>query len=259
MRYFESLSDFMQTATDPTAHSQLKDSRQSHNPSWTPQDYEGTIRAYSEGWPEGLRLLDEAVKLASKQDLAATPMMLKRFDVAGERPDAARAAAGEVLNMVRKGSTFKRKPSVKIVANIVAASHVRAPDLAKIGAAVVAQIDQLEAQGIRCELWAQIVAEHWPSGSEDKQNVEVCIKRPDEAVNLDRLAFVFINTGFFRRIWFRYAEQFECLPYGYGCADNRPTPGAVYIPHINGKITPEEAAGIVNSAFTVFNNEKRAA
>jgi hypothetical protein len=231
----------------------------SDDKNWSPQDWPGTIRAYSEGWPDGLRLMQEALQHATKQDIAAASIMLRRYDVAGERPDAARAAAGEALNMVRKGSSWKRKPSVKIVANIVASFSVKAGDLAKIGAAVVAQIDQLEAQGIRCELWAQIAAENWPSASKDEQNVEICIKRPDEHVNLDRLAFVFINTGFFRRIWFRYAEQFACLPPGYGHAVNKPTPGAVYIPHINGEITPADAAEIVNSAFTVFNNEKRAA
>lgn len=236
MEYFDSLQDFVTRALDtPRANESRKDSQQERGKGWTPQDWAGTLEAYKTGWPDGLAQLEQARRSLLASLTTTQHIMTRRYDVAGVRPHVARAAAGEPLNMVARGNAMSRKRIVRITANIVASFDVKARNMANRGAAVAALVDDLETRGDRVELVAQIGVDGWPDSNQDKQSVSITIKAAQEHLDLDRLAFVFINTGFFRRVWFRYAETFKDLPHGYGRAADRPPTGpqaGIFVPHL---------------------------
>lgn len=107
------------------------------------------------------------------------------------------------------------KPIVRIVVNVGASCHVDAGDIINRGAAILALIDRVQATGQRVEL----VAELHGRSADDTFLFSVTVKRPEEPVDLDRIAYAIAHPSMLRRSFFRVMEF--TVPYrvsGYGNA-----------------------------------------
>ena len=106
------------------------------------------------------------------------------------------------------------KPIVRIAVNIVCSGWVEPQDIINRGAAIVALIDKVQSEGQRVELVAFC---HIEGRGNDRFIISVTVKRPEEPVDMDRIAFALAHPSMLRRCAFRVVEWL--CPYllsGYG-------------------------------------------
>lgn len=112
------------------------------------------------------------------------------------------------------------KPVVRIVVNITVAAMVDKQYIINRGAAIVQLIDRVQLAGQRVELVAVFHANGRNADHpNDKYEYSVTVKRAEEPVDLDRIAYAIAHPSMLRRSMFRIMEQM--VPYrvsGYGTA-----------------------------------------
>lgn len=107
------------------------------------------------------------------------------------------------------------KPIVRIMVNITAAHYVDKEHIINRGAAIVQLIDRVQLAGQRVELIAAFHAKEL--GGDDTYEYSVVVKRAEEPVDLDRIAYAIAHPSMLRRTMFRIMEQ--TVPHevsGYG-------------------------------------------
>lgn len=131
---------------------------------------------------------------------------------------------------------------VTILYSMSASAYVTAGELFRKGAAVCSLINNLEANGRRCE----IVLTGGALGgfhSAFKIGFTVMVKRPDEPLDIDRIAFSIAHASSFRRLGF---SIFELAPMelrekigvkkygGYGMPSSVRLPADIFVPESSG-------------------------
>lgn len=121
------------------------------------------------------------------------------------------------------------KPVVTVTVNLGASSAIDSKTLEQRGIYYVALVDILETLGIRVDLWVQSTAKA------EYKKYQVChrlqLKRPDQPLEIDRLAFILGHPGGFRQVWFSALTLVEDkLGAGLGIPVDDPEPyrGDVY-------------------------------
>ena len=217
--HYETLGEFITKAKGPGQHPQRKASEDEDG------DWAGTKtigEAYNlveKGWPEGRALLMNAIAEAS-----STPTMLNAIsmDVGGAYPIAAIAAAGDPLSMVNIEPIEDRvRPIVRLVVMRGGSAAYSAKEFTNYGAALLSYVEGLERLNFRVEITLCFCL-NLDGG--DTDNMSVTVKRAEEHVEFDRMAFVLAHPAFFRRIAFavkeRTPEVNEKLSWNYGIPRN---------------------------------------
>jgi len=154
--------------------------------------FEEALRLAREGSPNDAAKLNNAV-LAIKARETRDVVPVRRYDVAGERPDIARACGGDPASMLtRKRSARRTAPIVRLVVHLGALSDVSGAQKTNRGAAILALVDQLENAGQRVELTGVTCASQWGNGT---WTTRITLKQADEPLNLDVLAFALVNPA----------------------------------------------------------------
>ena len=193
------------------------------------------------GWAKGRNKLVSAFTAAQAQFVMEAAYSM---DVAGAYPIVALAVAGDPCNMVDLAPIEKRnKPIVRLVANMVASAAYDAEEMINYGAAVLSYLDGLEAAGFRCELvWQYFVGLNVGDAC---YNLTIVAKQAEEPMELDKLAFMWINPAMSRRLGFQHCQSkqpIDSLPSGAmsGCGSIRnhvigidTEPGQLLIPGVN--------------------------
>ena len=107
------------------------------------------------------------------------------------------------------------KPIVRIAVNVVCSAFVEPQDIINRGAAVVALIDKIQSEGQRVELIAFC---HVEGSRNDRYIMSVTVKRPEEPIDMDRVAFALAHPSMLRRCFFRAVEwlcPYRLSGYGY--------------------------------------------
>jgi hypothetical protein len=203
---FSSLDAFVRylDETPPTA-SRVKTSQYKSRPSWFMSDsWEHASRLVREGWQEGREALGKArARVPAIQ--ARGLVRAQGFDVAGAYPVVPLAVAGEPACMVTVGEQERAtRPYVKFSVSASVSGGIEAEVIQPRGAVILAWIDALEDAGTRCE-----VAMQFKLGREGKDRADcvVMVKRAEEPLNLDVLAYALCNASFFRRHGFGWFER----------------------------------------------------
>jgi hypothetical protein len=169
-----------------------------------------------QGWPEGRAKMVKAVSAAAMTaGFAKAPAY--DLDVAGAYPIPALAAAGELLCMVNPAPVSERaKPIVKITVAACVSAMVNENDIFNYGAALLAFVDGLEQADIRVEL--TVCYTNTAIGAKGQGCFLIGFKQADEALDLDKAAFVLASPAMFRRLVFSLYELHlpEQFQNGYG-------------------------------------------
>ena len=189
------------------------------------------------GWDEGRDAIGSGVEFAkAKQATFKRPDW--EYGVAGQRACVPSYCAGVPNHMVWMDDTSNRNamPIVKIYADIGATASTNASAMIRKGSAIVALIDQIEQSGQRVELIACQRTD--TKGYEhDEQRIFITVKRADEVLDLDRIAFALAHPSMLRRVCFRIMEfTFNEYVSCYGRVkdfDDLPA-DAMYIPPMYG-------------------------
>lgn len=161
------------------------------------------------GWAAGVKRMAKVrdlVNLPDASDRSIQPQPEWAED--GDEVDVERYLAGEENCMIRfvPELTPSYGKVAKIIVNLAASCGIDSDTQFRRGAAACVLIDALEGAGVRCEVWS---LPFWGKAGYDLFGARVLIKRPDEHVEPDRMAFMLAHPAVMRRFGFRLLEQQE--------------------------------------------------
>ena len=187
------------------------------------------------GWREGRSKLAESTEFAK----AVTRQGISeawQHAPAGAFPNVPAYCAGIAECMMTPPGEEQRTslPIVTIAVNIGAAYFTPTNVMINRGAAIVALIDSIEAQGQRVELICCTRTDLW--ANEGPLDIRVTVKRADEHVDLDRIAFTMTHPSMLRRMKFRIEEfTLPNVEHNYGVSrdfdEGDFEHGTMYVPH----------------------------
>ena len=261
---FNSVEDFYNTASKPGNDNNSSSSTKPATRGWDfGAGWDGAWKLARRGWPDGLK------KLKAKRDLLQLPAQSDQdyaprpyYSDAGDEVELGRFLEGEPECwqdwQPEVVPTFGKV--ARIVVNCAASAGVSADEFFERGAAACVLADALETLGIRCEIWAL------PKCSEKRGHTFeawVPVKRADESLELDRVAFMLAHPAFMRRMGFRLLEQLSASDFrpfqsGYGMpkeidASEMDADGTIYFgrQHL-GYSTPEQMQKAVDDVLAKF-------
>jgi hypothetical protein len=245
--HFESLGDFLKASQQPSlssANSSKRDGREGEEFTGV-RTFADAVKMAERGWPEGRKKLMTAMA-AAQSTPSFTPSIV--MDVAGAYPIAALAAAGDPCSMVDIAPVEDRvRPIVRLLIQRAGSAAYSTDEFMSYGAAIMSYVEGLEGAGFRCEITVCFASDLQSDGD---QFTTVLVKRAEEPIELDRMAFVMVHPAFFRRICFAVYEAIEGLSHvlnshGYGYSRNpradEAERGQCIIPGIN-SIKPGNSA-----------------
>ena len=198
--------------------------------------FEEAVNLASNGWHEGRKMLMTA--MAAAQSAPAFTQTLA-MDVAGAYPIPALAAAGDPCSMVDLQPVEDRvRPIVRLVIQRGGSSAYSAKEFMNYGAAVLSYVEGLEAAGFRCEIEVSFAANIPPVD----HYLSVIVKRAEEPMELDRMAFVLTHPAFFRRIAFAVKESTpgiaehlngQCYGFSRSPRPEELDPNQIIVPGVN--------------------------
>lgn len=193
-------------------------------------DMQAAIKLARNGWADGLKQLDDKLKLTNIDGYA----MRWANDVAGDFPNVGRYIAGlpDCMNRRIRQQGLK-KPIIEIVVSACRSWDVEPDSIMNVGAAICSFIDQLEAQGYQVSVSVY-------TGIEDKKiGALVEIKHAGQAMPLSDMAFYIAHPAFQRRLGFAWREcvlSGREMPSGYGTPATAPKDmcpkGAIIFPRM---------------------------
>jgi len=179
----------------------------------------------STSWDKCLELAERGDRITTEQVQSAAVKISYEaaptweYAPVGAFPCIAAYAAGvpEDMFVPLDDGASNAKPIVRIAVNIVCSGWVDPQDIINRGAAVVALIDKVQSEGQRVELVAFC---HIEGRGNDRLLMSVTVKRPEEPVDMDRIAFALAHPSMLRRCAFRVVEWlYPHFLGGYGrCA-----------------------------------------
>jgi hypothetical protein len=182
------------------------------------------------GWPEGVSRLKTALDNIKS---ATAPALECSFDVAGEEVDVGRLMAGDPENMVnwnyvdREGIKF-----TDVYVSYGFSARYTVEQVVGRGAAILANIDGLEANGHRCRIIGYQCSGYGRGQKVTGLEIQVILKDYNENLELDRLAFCLVNPSMLRRMGFKLEERFQPKmtnhSYGHGQGFKAPE-GALHV------------------------------
>lgn len=166
--------------------------------------FEEAVKMAREGWPEGRKLMVDAMASAAPVTAKVADYMM---DVAGAYPIAALAAAGDPMCMVAPAPVSDRvRPVIRLAINRCASAAYSCKEFTNFGAAVASYVDALEGSGYRVEIDAAMVC---MDGNNRPYYCGVIVKQAHEPLEIDRMAFCLTNPAFLRRLHFAVAQNRE--------------------------------------------------
>lgn len=180
---------------------------------WT-ETYAEAEGLVAKGWADGVARVNKHRDGLAAFLAAAKTAKSKTFgwDVTGDFIDVGRVLSGEPECCGQEfdhGDTVSKKV-VSIRLNQCVSGAVSADAIAARGVAVLVAVDLLESCGIRCEVICSTATE----GHGLHLTANVTVKRPNEVVDPDRLAFIVAHPSSFRRFGFRWMELYGHSPAG---------------------------------------------
>jgi len=225
---------FIRAADNTTKlNPRMRSSRDTSNPSWAGSaDWQETLDLAWRGWPEGLRKIKEQVSIIERFMSPRQPHKELVHAVQGPgildfdhyqqgRPDS--WVVWEDIDSQDGQSTV----IVPLVFNLSTSSGVSPETMFRRGATICALIDILEHSRIRVEVMAVEHATYYGSGT---YTWKIMLKKAQEHLDMDRMAFALCNASVLRRLMFSLAEQYvPNLPLGYGSPATWREDGAINI------------------------------
>lgn len=246
---YDSLDAFIENACDVDEERSVWGNRASRDTGEKAEHYSGTatfeeaVDLARVGWPEGVLRLDQIADhyhQLSKWTIDKS----RHLDVAGTYPIVPIFLGGDPACMVNDGELNRGvKPLLHIVVNRGYSWMTPAERIFNFGAALMVCIDQIETYGVRVELTvgtANIGDLFGPVQERPVWATMTTVKRPQEHLEKNRLAFALAHPAYGRRLKYSLLEQVndyeQPFHWGYGKPIALPhdliEPGAVYIPQL---------------------------
>ena len=203
---FDSLGEFLTAVDISKPHNAANSTAwESWDETWSGGSRASAFDKARNGWAEGRANMVEAMAKA-RPSVALPPAFT--MDVAGAYPDPAAAAAGVPDCMVSIDPVEARhKPVLRVAVNVWASCAYSSTEFTNYGAAVLSYIDALEGSGFRVEvtMLCHCKIDGFPNYGETYSG-RVVIKRAEEPVDIDRMAYCLTHASMLRRLWFSHMQ-----------------------------------------------------
>lgn len=165
------------------------------------------------GWKEAL----PSFKAHADKRPAVAPKRVIKTGVAGFIPHVPNAIIGLPNSMIYSKRIAQKAKTIEIIYNNSVTSDVTADTMVRAGAAVLACVKQLEADGYRVKLTASFKGSC--SSNNEYHIVSVALKNYGEGLDVQKLCFPLAHPSAMRRLGFRWFETCDRLTgRDYGCS-----------------------------------------
>lgn len=177
--------------------------------------YPEAIHMARYGWPDGREQMTRNIELAGLlQQTSRAP--LRALDVGGAYPLIPAAVAGDPMCMfsISEDETRTRQ-IIRFLVSISYSSKIKPHQIMNRGAAILSWVDRLEDAGARVEIIAvdslnctRPSKGYTKAADHSNKTLAITVKRAEDALDVDRLAFALIHPAMLRRIGFAHQERF---------------------------------------------------
>jgi hypothetical protein len=257
---FDSLAEFLAEAEQPPRDESLSNSSQDET---RPEFHGSTSYAHAltmarYGWPEGLARMEQARAAVQVPDTMENLTPLPVISEDGDEILVDRYLDGESDHFLAFPQAFtpRRGRIAAVVVNVGGSHKINPETYFRRGAAALAVVDALERAGIRCEVRICQTART----SKKTYTFRATLKRPEDPLELDRMAFFLASQSVQRRFLFRLRERTanpsawtkngygECLNF---TAADLPE-GAIYFPAPDENITEAQAVRMAQDKLSAW-------
>lgn len=244
---YDTFDDFINAAddTDKSRSSwKIRSSREKGKEEWAGTgNFQESIDLARYGWPEGVVKLDQIAEHYHQMSKWSVDRS-RSLDVAGTYPIVPVFIGGDPACMVSDGDLMRGiKPVMHIMMNRGYSWMVPTGRVFNFGAALMVCIDQMETLGVRVELDVCTANYGDMYGSMTERPIWATIttiKKAQEYVEKNRMAYALANPGYSRRLKYSILEQVDKYeePFHWGYGKPVPIPadlipnGATYIPQL---------------------------
>lgn len=178
--------------------------------------FDAAVTIARTGWATGAARVAEIRASLDRFVEASHSAAVQKFnwDVTGDFVDVGRVLSGEPESCGTyadyEADRCGSQRIVRLFANLGVSAGVTPEAIFARGAVVLAAVDILESLGVRVELWAAKAT--LKRGGSIPHQVEVLVKAANQAVDVDRLAFVLCHASCLRRLFWSHQERFGYFP-----------------------------------------------
>lgn len=194
------------SSMDPSSH------RDSRNQSCGCSNYQESRDLLKYGWKEqSMKLTVELRKI----DKGMTAIKTKtRYDLAGHAPQVARYLMNQPMSMIRNERVEKETRILNVYQQIGTAGMVTNSQMIKEATQIMLQIQQLELQGFRVNLYLMDGALSLVGRKREKACLTIKLKSANEPLNISKLSFVMCHPAMARIFVFEATENFTDIFLG---------------------------------------------
>ena len=179
------------------------------------EDYDHATRLLTQGWQTASEKMTQKIKATSGiQSTVRTSR--PTYGVIGSQASVPRYLQGIPTNMVSRQMVYSKQKVVTITKGISYSAMWSAESILRESVKALQLVQSLESNGQRVRLNVMLA-----SSSSSKHSIcKVCIKQPDERLNISKMSFALAHPSMLRRFFFRWIEvdpfiDFD-LGFGYG-------------------------------------------
>lgn len=174
--------------------------------------YEAATELLTNGWDSAAEKMSQKVKLTS--GVSSTVKASKpTYGVVGSQASVPRYLQGIPTNMVSRQMTYSKQKVVTITKGISYSGWWSSQAILEESIKALQIIQSMENAGQRVRLNVMLA-----TSDDDKTSIcKVCVKQPDERMNISKMAFALAHPAMLRRFFFKWIEvdPFTTFDVGY--------------------------------------------
>lgn len=250
--YFDDLYDFLLYAQQDS-HADKKSSRSERKSDWAGGlSWQETINLAFRGWPEGVSMIDKyrakIFPLIADRVLRVNPVN----KVAGYSVDIGLYLSNDPECFISREIVQRNYPGriIKLVCSMSFSASISPETIIQRGAMICALADALEFAGHRVEVVSNDASSSnaaYVDGSNKSIGwfeCSVVVKKPEQPLDLNCLAFCIAHPGMLRRVFFSVCELngWSDFASNYGYPARATDRGDIYIQEVFSEYVPDSEA-----------------
>ena len=183
-------------------------------------DYARATYLLTHGWDEAAEKMATKVKL---NNTVSSPVRSSRpaFGVVGSQASVPRYLQGIPTNMISRQTTYSKQKVITITKGISYAGRCSAQYIMNESIKALQLIQSLENNGQRVRL--NIMLATSDDYRKNHSICKVCIKSPDERMNISKMAFALAHPSMLRRFFFKWIEVDPYVTFDVGSSYGYPS------------------------------------
>lgn len=184
------------------------------------RDYARATYMINTGWDYAAERMTQKVKM-TKGSSAAVRSSKPVYGVVGSQASVPRYLQGIPTNMVSRQVTYSKQKVVTITKDISYHAGWKSESIIQEAIKALQIIQSMENGGQRVRLNVMLaVTSH--NNSKRHTICKICVKQPDERMNISKIAFALAHPAMLRRFFLKWLETDDFTPFDVGDAYGYP-------------------------------------